>query len=166
MVFHFMKLKLSSIDRIAATIAEQNDTVDYDLIKYILYFTHCFLLSFYGIDCIPLKFKVSKGTIVIDRKYSMDLEAEPIRKDCIIAYTIRCVSKNLKNLNLNDINKMITVIGSPYHTTISKGETKIKKKTIEEYFNNFHCILPKYGVVEDRITMTFNILKLLANIKS
>ena len=162
----FMKLKLSSVDRIASTIIKQEDIDGYSIVKYILYFTQCFLLSYYDVDCIPVKFKISKGSIIIDRKLPIDLDAEPIRQDCLTSYVIRCVCKNLKDLKADEINKMITVIGSPYHIVISQGKTKIKKKIIKEYFNNFYNILPKYGVMEDRITMTFNILKLLANIES
>lgn len=161
-----MKLKLSSVDRIAASIIKQEDIDGYNLVKYIIYFTYCFLLSFYDIDCIPVKFKTSKGSIIIDRKRPIDLSVEPIKQGCLVSYVIKCVCKNLKGLKADEINKMITVIGSPYHTVTSQGKTKIKKKIIKEYFNNFYNILPKYKVMEDRITTTFNILKLLADIKS
>lgn len=99
-------------------------------------------------------------------KRPIDLGVEPIKQGCLVSYVIKCVCKNLKGLKADEINKMITVIGSPYHTVTSQGKTKIKKKIIKEYFNNFYNILPKYKVMEDRITTTFNILKLLADIKS
>ena len=113
-----------------------------------------------------MRFKISKGSIIIDRKRPIDLSVEPIQQGCLISYVIKCVCKNLKGLKADEINKMITVIGSPYHTVTSKGKTKIKKKIIKKYFNNFYNILPKYEVMEDRITATFNILRLLADIKS
>ena len=161
-----MKLIHSSFDRIAARIIKQEDIDGYKLVKYIMYFTYCFLLSFYDIDCIPVKFKTSKGSIIIDRKRPIDLSVEPIQQGCLISYVLNCVCKNLNGLQADDISKKITVIGSPYHTVISQGKTKIKKKIIKEYFNNFYNILPKYEVMEDRITTTFNILRLLVDIKS
>ena len=81
-----------------------------------------------------------------------------------IEYKVHTITE--ENIGRYEINKMITVIGSPYHTVISQGKTKIKKKIIKEYFNNFYNILPKYEVMEDRITTTFNILRLLVDIKS
>ena len=121
-----MKLKLSSVDRIAASIIKQEDIDGYNLVKYIMYFTYCFLLSFYNIDCILVKFKTSKGSIIIDRKRPIDLSVEPIQQGCLVSYVIKCVCKNLKGLKADEINKMITVIGSPYHTVISQGKTKRK----------------------------------------